>query len=119
LAGAPYLVENGISVEGLAEPLRIFTGTAIEAAKAFPANLNVSVALSLAGIGPEKTSVEVWADPTISRNTHAIEMKSDSADLSMTIANIPSPQNPRTGVITALSVIAALRRLVAPLVVGT
>jgi aspartate dehydrogenase len=37
----------------------------------------------------------------------------------MTIENIPSIENPRTGKITALSVLACLRRLNAPLVVGS
>ena len=55
LAGAPHLIENNLSIEGLTEPLRIFEGTAREAAKGFPANLNVAVALSLAGIGPDRT----------------------------------------------------------------
>jgi aspartate dehydrogenase len=118
LAGAPYLVENDISVEGLSEPLRIFEGTAREAAKGFPANLNVAVALSLAGIGPDRTRVEIWADPTVTRNTHRIEVDSDSARLSMTIENIPS-ENPRTGRITALSVIACLRKQRASLRIGT
>jgi aspartate dehydrogenase len=118
LAGAPYLVENNISVEGLSEPLRIFEGTAREAAKGFPANLNVAVALSLAGIGPDRTRVEIWADPTVTRNTHRIEVDSDSARLSMTIENIPS-ENPRTGRITALSVIACLRKQRASLRIGT
>lgn len=118
LAGAPYLVENEISVEGLAEPLRIFEGSAREAAKGFPANLNVAVALSLAGIGPDRTRVEIWADPTVTRNTHRIEVDSDSARFSMTIENIPS-ENPRTGRITALSVIACLRKQRASLRIGT
>jgi aspartate dehydrogenase len=118
LAGAPYLVENRIGVEGLSEPLRIFEGTAREAAKGFPANLNVAVALSLAGIGPDRTRVEIWADPTVTRNTHRIEVDSDSARLSMTIENIPS-ENPRTGRITALSVIACLRKQCASLRIGT
>ena len=119
LAGAPLLVEKGISLEGLSEPLMVYAGTAREAAKGFPANLNVSVALSLAGIGPDRTEVEVWADPTVTHNTHTIIVKSDSSNLTMTIENTPSAENPRTGVITALSVIAALRRLTAPLVIGT
>jgi aspartate dehydrogenase len=118
LAGAPYLVANNISVEGLSEPLRIFEGTAREAAKGFPANLNVAVALSLAGIGPDRTRVEIWADPTVTRNTHRIEVDSDSARFSMTIENIPS-ENPRTGRITALSVIACLRKQRASLRIGT
>ena len=74
LAGAPHLIENNLSIEGLTEPLRIFEGTAREAAKGFPANLNVAVALSLAGIGPDRTRVEIWADPTVTRNTHRIEV---------------------------------------------
>ena len=75
LAGAPHLIENNLSIEGLTEPLRIFEGTAREAAKGFPANLNVAVALSLAGIGPDRTRVEIWADPTVTRNTHRIEVE--------------------------------------------
>ena len=118
LAGAPHLVENNLSIEGLTEPLRIFEGTAREAAKGFPANLNVAVALSLAGIGPDRTRVEIWADPTVTRNTHRIEVDSDSARFSMSIANIPS-ENPRTGRITALSVIACLRKQRASLRIGT
>jgi aspartate dehydrogenase len=119
LAGAPLLVERGIAVEGLAEPLKVFEGSAREAIAGFPANVNVAVALSLAGIGPDATRAEIWADPGVTRNTHTIVVKSDSADLTMTIENIPSEENPRTGKITALSVLAALRRLTAPLVVGS
>jgi aspartate dehydrogenase len=118
LLGAPHLVENNIKIEGITEPLRIFEGTAREAAKGFPANLNVAVALSLAGIGPDKTRVEIWADPTVTRNTHRIEVDSDSARFSMGIENIPS-ENPKTGRITALSVIACLRKQRASLRIGT
>ncbi|MCL4765317.1 MAG: aspartate dehydrogenase [Hyphomicrobiaceae bacterium] len=119
LDGAPLLVEKGISLEGLSGPLLVFSGTAREAAKGFPANLNVSVALSLAGVGPDRTEVEVWADPAVTQNTHTILVRSDSSNLTMTIENTPSAGNPRTGVITALSVVAALRRLTSPLVIGT
>jgi aspartate dehydrogenase len=118
LAGAPHLVENNIKIEGLTEPLRIFEGSAREAAKGFPANLNVGVALSLAGIGADRTQVEIWADPLVTRNTHRIEVDSDSARFSMSIENIPS-ENPKTGRITALSVIACLRKQRASLRIGT
>lgn len=119
LAGAPYLRERGISMQDVREPTRVFSGSARQAISGFPANVNVAVALSLAGIGPDRTTVEIWADPTVTRNTHTIEVKSDSSDFTMTIANIPSAENPATGKVTALSAIAALRRLTAPLVVGT
>lgn len=118
LAGAPYLLENRIQIDDVREPLRIFSGTARDAAKGFPANLNVAVALSLAGIGPDRTRLDIWADPTVTRNTHRIQVESDSARMDMTIENIPS-ENPKTGRITALSVIAALRKIYSPLRVGT
>jgi aspartate dehydrogenase len=118
LDGAPYLVANNISVKNLDRPLKVFDGTAREGARGFPANVNVAAALSLAGIGPDKTRLEIWADPTIDRNTHRIEVDAEVARFSMTIEGIPSA-NPRTGRIVALSTIAALRGLVAELKIGT
>ena len=117
LAGAPYLSTHQIRIDNIKEPLKIFEGSAREAAQGFPANLNVAAALSLAGIGPERTIVEIWADPTLSRNNHRIEVDADSASFSMSIANVPT-ENPRTGRITALSVIAYLRKIYAPLRIG-
>lgn len=118
LVGAPYLEANGISVDGLTEPKLVFSGTAREAAAGFPANVNVAAALSLAGIGPDRTTIEIWADPGVTRNCHAIEVDADSARFSLAIENIPS-ENPKTGRITALSALAALRKLHAPLRIGT
>jgi len=118
LAGAPYRDAHKISVDNLSEPLCVFRGTAREAAAGFPANVNVAAALSLAGIGPDSTRTEIWADPGVERNCHTIEVEADSAKFALTIENIPSA-NPRTGKITALSVVAALRKMHAPLRVGT
>lgn len=118
LLGAPYLIENNIDISKFTEAKLIFRGSARDAAKGFPANLNVAVALSLAGIGPDKTTLEIWADPTVTRNIHRIVVKSDSSSIDMTIENIPS-ENPKTGRITALSVIALLRKLTAPVRVGS
>ncbi len=119
LANAPYLLENGITVEGLIAGKRVFEGSARDAAKGFPANVNVAAALALAGIGPDATRIEIWADPGVDRNTHTIRVDSDSSAFTMTIENIPTEVNPRTGKITAQSAIAALARLTAPLVVGS
>ena len=118
LKGAPHLVEHNISVDNLSEPLKVFEGNARDAAKGFPANLNVVVALALAGVGPENTMLEIWADPTVTRNTHTIHVDSDSARLTMTIENIPS-DNPKTGRIVAQSVVAMLRKMQGNLRVGT
>lgn len=118
LLGAPYLVENDIDIAAITEPLKIFSGSARDAAAGFPANLNVAVAVSLAGIGPDATQLEIWADPTLTRNTHTVEVEADSARFSMTVENVPS-ENPKTGRLTPLSVIALLRKMHAPLRVGT
>ena len=119
LAGAPHLAANGIDLDGLEAPLKVFDGNAADGVRGFPANVNVAVALSLAGIGPERTRLQVWADPGVTRNTHRIVVEADSARFEMLIENVPSEENPRTGRITALSALATLRRLVAPLTVGT
>lgn len=119
LAGAPYLVERKISLDDLAAPLKVFDGTAREGAKGFPANVNVAAALSLAGIGPDRTRLEIWADPALKRNTHRIVVEADSCRFEMAIEGVPSVENPRTGKLTPLSVIAALRGLTSPLKVGT
>src|SRR3981081_2293746 len=82
LVGAPYLVKNNISLAGLNTAKCVFTGSAREAAAGFPANVNVVAALSLAGIGPDRTTIEIWADPAVTRNCHNIEVESDSARFS-------------------------------------
>ena len=119
LLGAPYLEENTIEIDGLSEPKRVFAGTAREAARGFPANVNVAAALALAGIGADNTTIEIWADPTVSRNVHRIEVEAEAARFSLQIENVPSAENPRTGRLTALSVIAALKKLASPLAIGT
>jgi aspartate dehydrogenase len=119
LAGAPYLIAHGISLDGLSAAKRVFAGTAREAARGFPANVNVAAALALAGIGPERTTVEIWADPGITRNTHRIEVEAETARFTLAIENVPSADNPRTGRLTALSVVALLKKLASPLQIGT
>jgi aspartate dehydrogenase len=119
LDGAPYLAEHGIDVSGLNTAKLVFTGSAREAARGFPANVNVAAALALAGIGPDRTTIEIWADPAVSRNIHRIKVEADAARFSMQIENVPSLENPRTGRLTALSVIALLRKMTSPLAIGT
>jgi aspartate dehydrogenase len=118
-AGAPYLVKHGIDVAGCKSPTVIFEGNAYDAAAGFPANVNVAAALALAGIGPERTTVRLWADPGVDRNIHTIKVDAAAARLTMTVENVPSESNPRTGKLTPLSVLACLRGLVSTLKVGS
>ena len=119
LEGAPYLVEHQIRVSGLTQAKLVFSGSAREAARGFPANVNVAAALAMAGIGPDRTTIEIWADPAVDRNIHRIEVEADAARFSMEIQNVPSLENPRTGRLTPLSVLALLRKLTSPLAIGT
>lgn len=118
LRGAPYLVAHGIDLDALTEPAQVFAGTARDASEGFPANLNVAAALALAGVGPDRTMIEVWADPHGTRNRHEVVVEADSARLRFTVEGRPSA-NPRSGQLAALSVIALLRKNAAPLRVGT
>ena len=119
LSGAPYLEQHGITLEGLTEPKLVFSGSARDAARGFPANVNVAAALSLAGIGPDRTRMDIWADPGVTRNTHRIVVEADSARLTMMIENVPTAENPRTGRITALSALTLLRDLVGVVRIGS
>jgi len=119
LIGAPYLVKNGIDLSEIIEPVCIMSGSVSEIACEFPANVNVAAAISLAGLGPDLTRLEIWADPKVTRNVHSVRVTSDSSDFTMSIEGRPSDDNPATGRITAQSVIALLRQMTATLRIGT
>ena len=118
LEGAPYLVENEIPIDGISEAQEVFCGTAREACRGFPSNLNVSAAVSLAGIGPDRTMVRIVADPELSRNCHDITVEGEFGLLRVHIENIPS-ENPKTGRLTALSIIRSVRDVFDPVRIGT
>ncbi|MBI2216582.1 MAG: aspartate dehydrogenase [Candidatus Rokubacteria bacterium] len=118
LAGAPWIVEREIDLDAIKEETLIFEGPATEACRAFPANVNVLAALSLAGVGPERTRIRIHAVPGLTRNQHRITVEGEFGSLRVEIENVPS-ENPRTGKLSYLSTIALLRDLGAPLRVGT
>jgi aspartate dehydrogenase len=102
----------------LSEPLELFRGSAREGALRFPESINVAAAVSLAGIGLDRTEVCVIADPSVDRNRHEVVAQGAFGELRFEIANIPTDDNPRTGRLVAMSVVHALRRRRARLVVG-
>lgn len=118
LEGAPYLQEKEIPVTGLTKAQEVFYGTAREACRGFPSNLNVSAAVSLAGIGPDRTTVRIVADPSLTRNCHDITVEGEFGLLRLHIENIPS-ENPKTGRLTALSIIRSVRDVADPVKIGT
>jgi aspartate dehydrogenase len=118
LAGSPYLVERGISLEGLREERELFRGPAREACRGFPANVNVAAAVSLAGIGPDRTEIRILAVPGLTRNNHDVEVAGEFGELTVSIRNIPT-ENPRTGRLTALSILRTIREALDVVRVGT
>ncbi|MGH7768433.1 MAG: aspartate dehydrogenase [Candidatus Binatia bacterium] len=118
LDGAPYLAERGISLAGLQEEREVFSGTAREACRGFPANVNVTAAVSLAGLGPDKTRVSIRAVPGLQRNCHDVEVEGEFGRLAVHIENVPS-ENPRTGKLTALSIIRSINDAADSVRVGT
>jgi aspartate dehydrogenase len=117
-AGAPWVVQQQIDLDAIREETLIFEGPATTACPAFPANVNVLAALSLAGIGPERTTTRIFAVPGLTHNTHRIRVEGEFGVFQLEIRNVPS-ENPRTGRLSYLSTIALLRDLGATLRVGT
>ncbi len=111
LEGAPYVVEHKIDLKAIKTPTQIYEGKAAEAVTAFPANVNVAAALSLAGIGVERTTVRVIADPTVERNVHEITAEGPPGRLHVTVENVPAPTNPKTSWVAALSAIQKLSEI--------
>jgi len=109
--------DEAAAVERSGEPRELYRGPAREAAIRFPENVNVAAAISLAGLGLDETTVRVVADPTVVRNTHEIEARGAFGELRVLLQNVPS-ENPKTGRLTVMSMIKALRNLTAPVVIG-
>lgn len=101
------------------EPVRVFHGTAREAIARFPRNINVAATISLAGLGADRTEVQIWADPAASANRHELHLWSIAGQMTATTVNAPDPANPKSSAITGYSILAALRRLREPLTVGS
>jgi aspartate dehydrogenase len=120
MAHEQYVRDRGFDFETAppSAPVKVFEGSAAEAAAAFPRHFNVAVTLSLGGIGLDRTTVEVWVDPDIPGAIHQVEVDAEDIGLTLISRNRPSA-NPRTSRIVAPSILAALRSLVAPLQVGS
>ena len=118
LAGAPFFAAHPVDLDAIGERTVIFEGSAAEAVRLFPANVNVAAALSLAGLGAERTGMQVVADPTLDRNVHEVVARGSFGELRLRVANVPSPANPKTSFLACLSALATLRRLAASVQVG-
>jgi len=119
LSGAAYIEKKGIRLEGLKREKVIFDGSAREAVRAFPKNVNVSAVLSLAGIGGARTRVRVTAVPGAKSNSHEVEIKGVFGTVKTVTENVPFRDNPKTSYLAALSAIATLKGIVVKVKIGT
>ena len=112
LAGALYVMEHNIDLDSIKEPTAIFSGPAREAVKEFPKNVNVAATVSLLGVGFDKTKVKIVVDPNTHSNSHELRIKGEFGEMTCHTYNVPSPDNPRTSYLAAMSAISALKRIV-------
>ena len=111
LAGAPFFEKTRIKPETITHKKLIYEGTARDAVKEFPANVNVAAVLSLAGVGMDATKVKIIADPAASVNQHEITANGNFGEINIVVRNTPSPSNPKTSYLAILSAIECIRSI--------
>ncbi|MDQ5842750.1 MAG: aspartate dehydrogenase [Thermoproteota archaeon] len=111
LAGAPFFATTEVNLDMITKITEIYDGSAAEAVKLFPANVNVAAVLSLAGLGADKTKVRVLVDPHATTNQHEIVATGTFGDIKITVNNVPAPGNPKTSFLAVLSAIECLRSI--------
>lgn len=109
--GIPFVQDLGVDLDGLREPRVLFSGPAREGVPHFPQNVNIAAVLSLAGVGFDRTWLEVVADPGLSFNTHTISVAGRTGRFQVALENVPSPENPKTAWLACYSALAAVKAL--------
>jgi len=101
--------EAAFCLNSIEVPTIIFNGSAGEAARLYPKNANLAAAVALAGIGFERTEIELIADPSLNENVALLEAEGTLSRLSVRIQGIASAQNPKTSAIVGSSILSALQ----------
>ncbi|MFA5004813.1 MAG: aspartate dehydrogenase domain-containing protein [Candidatus Omnitrophota bacterium] len=117
--GVSFVEKQKIDLGKLKEDKVLFSGSALQAVKLFPQNINVAAVLSIAGLGARNTKVKIIASPAVKKNIHEIRIVSRAADILTRTENILHPDNPKTSYLAVLSAIATLRQILQPVKIGT
>ncbi len=112
LKGAPYLKKKKINIDKIKKETVIYNGTALDAIKHFPKNINVAATLSLSGIGPRHTKVRIITSPKYTKNSHEIEVEGEFGKLITRTENVPSKKNPKTSQLAIFSALAKLEEVI-------
>lgn len=119
LSGAPHITKNNIDLSSIKGETVIFDGTADDAVKGFPKNVNVAAILSLAGLGAASTRVRIITSPGYTKNIHEVEIKGESGNITTRTENLPSKINPKTSQLAVFSAVATLKGIVKNVRMGT
>ena len=112
LEGVQHVMDMGIDVDKVTEPTVVFSGTARDAVREFPRNINVAATVALLGVGFDRTKVTIVLDPATHSNSHELRIKGEFGQMTCHTYNVPSPDNPKTSYLASLSAISALKRIV-------
>lgn len=112
LKGAPYFKEKGIDIDRIKRETVVYDGTAQDAIKHFPKNINVAATLSLYGLGPKRTKVKIITSPKYTKNVHEIEVEGEFGSLFARTENVPSKTNPKTSQLAIYSALAKLKEMI-------
>lgn len=110
--------EEICDLDGLVAPVTLYEGPVRQGARLYPANVNISAATALAGLGLDDTVLKVVADPGI--ETHVIEIDARGAFGRFHFMEdvLPDESNRKTGKIVAMALIKTLRQMSSTLVIG-
>lgn len=114
-----YVDGLGIDLDALTEARTLYEGQARGGVPLFPANVNIAAVLSMAGVGFDQTQLKVVADPGITHNTHLIEVRGVTGNISIKLENVPAPDNPKTAWLACYSALSALKLVGSPVRYGT
>lgn len=103
------VAEEMIELDTIKESYLVFEGTAREAVRTYPKNANVAMTIALAGLGADHTNVKIYADPSVKRNVHQIEIRGAFGAMDIVLQNLASPENPKTSFLTVLSLERAIK----------
>jgi aspartate dehydrogenase len=117
--GIPYVERMQLDLDHLAGPVTLFEGSARAGVPHFPANVNIAAALAMAGIGFDRTRLKVVADPALVYNTHYIEIRGKTGNISLKFESVPFPDNPKTAMLACYSALAAFKQFNSPVRYGT
>jgi aspartate dehydrogenase len=101
--------EEKFDLGSMTERTVLYTGPASDAARLYPKNANLAATVALAGLGMEKTEIQLVADPAVApNNVGRIDAEGDFGTLTVECRGLPAPDNPKTSATTALSLTHAI-----------